>query len=128
MSIVSLSVCNCEVPLDRLADYPYLVSEIILPAIEYAHDNTLITDTEKKVLLKAATEKSIQASDLKDIFKGKQSSEISRQIRRMIDKKLLVPEKENGRRYHLRLGGRELMRGVFRALDVRGFLPLKGES
>jgi hypothetical protein len=67
----------------------------------------------------------MQASDLKDIFSGKVSAEISRQIKKLIDKKMLVPEIEGGRKYIIRFDNNFLLRGVIKTLDTKGFLPLR---
>lgn len=68
------------------------------------------------------------AADIKDLFPGKHPVEVSRNIKRLIDSKMLIPERENARKYVIRFDNNYLLRGIIRMLDVEGFLPFKGES
>ena len=79
--------------IDNLLDYKYLQTEILMPALKYSLEREYVTEIEMKILKRVVDKQSIQAGDLKDIFKGKISAEISRQIRKLIDKKMLVPGK-----------------------------------
>ncbi len=67
--------------IDKLSDYDYLKKEILLPSITHSLERKYITDVESKILKKVIEHQVIQASDLKDIFSGKVSAEISRQIK-----------------------------------------------
>ncbi|WP_422356618.1 Fic family protein [Roseivirga pacifica] len=113
--------------IDNLLDYDYLKREILVPTINYSVNREFITDIEAKVLKRVIEKQKIQASDLKDIFKGKVSSEISRQIRRLIDKKMLIPIREGKRTYVLRFDNNYLLRGVINSLGEKGFLPIRDE-
>jgi Fic family protein len=114
--------------VDRLADYQYLKTKILAPALDYSLERKHITELEGKILKRAIEKQVIQASDLKELFPGKHAVEISRAIRRMIGNKLLHPERANTRKYLLRFDNNYLLRGIIRSLDQEGFLPLKGES
>lgn len=111
--------------IDSLLDYDYLRKEILVPTIKYSLEREFITDTESKILKRVIDKQVIQAGDLKDIFRGKLSAEISRQIRRLVEKKMLIPEKEGKRKYVVRFDNNYLLRGVIRALGEKGFLPVK---
>jgi len=111
--------------IDNLLDYNYLRKEILLPTINYSLERKVITETESKVLKRVIDKQVIQAGDIKDIFKGKVSAEISRQIRRLVEKKMLIPEEEGKRKYVIRFDNSYLLRGIIRALDEKGFLPVR---
>lgn len=111
--------------VDRLTDYEFLSKKILYPAIQYSLEQEHIKDTESKILKKAVEKQIIQASDLKGIFPGKIGSEISRQIRKLIDKKMLKPLKPKGKKYIIEFANNYLLRGIIRSLDKEGFLPLK---
>jgi Fic family protein len=111
--------------IDRLLDYPYLKKMILMPALVHALDRKLINETESKVLRRACETQLIQASDLKDIYAGKHSAEISRQIRKLIEKKMLIPEKEGTRKYLLNFSNSYLLRSIVTMLGDKGFLPIK---
>lgn len=110
--------------IDKLLDYKYLLEQILLPTIDYSLDRKLITPTEAKILTIAAKKQIIQASDIKAIFPDKIPAEISRDIRRLRDKKMLIPERKNSRKYVLGFENNYLLRGVIEFLDKNGFLPI----
>lgn len=113
--------------IDRLSDYNYLKKNILYSALNFSKDIGRIDDTEYKVLRIAIDKKSIQASDLSSIFPKKLSAEVSRNIRKLRDKNLLRPEKENGRTYIISFQNNILLKGIIKALDENGFLPIKNE-
>lgn len=113
--------------IDRLLDYDYLKNEILLPAIRYSQERKFVTDIEAKVLKIAVEKQVIQASNLKDIFEGKKASEISRNIGRLKDKKMLMPVEEGTRKYIIRFDNNFLLRGIIKLLGDKDFLPIKDE-
>ncbi len=80
--------------IDRLLDYKVLTEDILIPAINASIERRYITETEAKVLRKAAEMQVIQAGDIKDIFPGKASAEVSRQLRRLIQKKMPISSRK----------------------------------
>lgn len=111
--------------IDKLSDYQYLKSTILLPSINYSLRRQIITPMEAQILTEAIEKQVIQNSDLEKFFKGKTKSEISRQIKKLLDKKMLMPVKDASRKYVLRFDNNFLLRGVMKMLDENGFLPLK---
>ncbi len=107
--------------IDKLLDYEYLAREILFPTINLSLERKYITDVEAKILRKVIEKKTIQSSDLRDSFPGKHNSEISRQIRRLLDKKML--EKEEARNYGIGFGDNYLLRAMIKILGEKGFLP-----
>lgn len=69
----------------------------------------------------------IQASDLQPIFIGKAKAEISRQIRKLLDKKMLTLDLKSKRKYVISFNNSYLLRGVIKYLGAKGFLSLKDE-
>lgn len=109
--------------IDRLLDYDFLKANILLPTINFSLERKLITDVETKILKRAAEHQLIQAGDLKDIFAGKHGSEISRQIGKLIDKRMLTSHRKHPRKYFLRFDNSYLLRGIVSTLGEKGFLP-----
>jgi Fic family protein len=114
--------------IDKLLDYKFLQKEILLPTINYSLERQYITESESKILKRVIEKQVVQAADLSDIFPGKIKAEVSRQIRKLIEKKMLMPESEGKRKYVLRFDNNYLLRGVIKILDEKGFLPVKDES
>ncbi|MDP2853578.1 MAG: Fic family protein [Smithellaceae bacterium] len=111
--------------IDRLTEYNFLKKEIIIPAIAFAREREVITDTEARVLRKTVELGVMQASDIGEFFRKKSAPEISRQIARLKKKKMLQPEKEGSRKYVIRFDNNYLLRGIIKSLDEKGFLPIK---
>jgi Fic family protein len=111
--------------VDKLSDYDFLRKEILLPTISHALEQKQITDVESKILKKTAEKQVIQAADIKEYLGNKADSEVSRRIRKLIEKKMLVPENEGSRKYILRFDNNFLLRGVINSLGVKGFLPVR---
>ena len=113
--------------IDRLLDYDYLDKNILSKAIHYLKSTERINDNEFKILMLASHRQVIQASDLQPLFPNKLSADISRKIRKLREKKLLTPDKEKGRKYMLSFQNKAILKGIIRALDENGFLPIKDE-
>jgi len=114
--------------IDKLSDYDFLRKEILMPSINLSSDRKYITDLEAKILKRAVELQVISASDVKDIFPGKADSEVSRQIKKLIDQKMLIQEKEGGRKYVLRFDNSYLLRSIIQLLGNKGFLPVWDEE
>ena len=111
--------------IDKLTNYAYLSTEILLPAISYSLDRKLITEIEAEVLKIAVKKINFEASDISHLFLGKASSHVSRFIRKMKEKKMIISETENGRKYLINFEDNYLVRGVIALLGQKGFLPLE---
>lgn len=109
--------------IDKLLDYEFLRKEILSPSIDYSLERQYITKLESLILKKSINKKVIKASDLKEIFPKKQGAEITRQIKKLIDKKMLVSEVNSPRKYVIRFDNSYLLRGIIKTLGDRGFLP-----
>ena len=111
--------------IDKLSEYNYLRKEILIPSINHSIERRYITDNEGRILKKVVDKQVVQAADLRDFFEGKVQAEVSRQIKKLIDKKMLIPESEGTRKYVIRFDNSYLLRGIIKALDEKGFLPIR---
>lgn len=107
--------------IDKLLDYDYLAKEILVPTIKHSLERKYITDVEAKILRMAIEKKTIQSSDLKEIFQGKHGAELSRQIKRLVDKKML--QRIGFKDYVISFGDNYLLRGIMKVLGDKDFLP-----
>lgn len=110
--------------IDKLLDYEFLKTEILLPAIAHSLERKYITDIEARILKRAIEKPLIQAFDIKDLFVGQDNAIISRQIKKLIEKKMLEPEKEGARKYMISFNNNFLLRGIISSLGAKGFLPI----
>ncbi len=113
--------------IDMLLNYDYLSKNILNKALIYSKNTDEITENEYNILKTTIEKQIMQASDLKNIFPKKLSAEISRNIRNLREKKLLTPEKDNTRKYTISFENKNYLKGIIKALDENGFLPIKNE-
>jgi Fic family protein len=125
---VLLGLKNEIEKIDRLLDYKYLLSEILVPAIDISREGQVITDAESKILKVAAEKQIFQAADIKKLFPGKLSAEISRILRRLREKNMILTSGEHSRKYIISFNNSFLLRGIIMMLGEKGFLPLKDWS
>lgn len=113
--------------IDKLLDYNFLSKQILLPAVSHSLERKYITDVEAKILKKVVEIQVIQASDIKEFLGGKADAVVSRQIKKLIDRKMLIPEKDGARKYVLRFDNNYLLRSIIKSLGEKGFLPVRDE-
>jgi Fic family protein len=113
--------------VDKLADYSYLSKEILIPAVNYCFEKEYIKEIEVKILRKTIELQHIVANDIKSLLPNKVKSELSRQIKLLVGKKMLIPLNEKARKYRLCFEGNDLLKGIIHALGDNGFLPSKNE-
>ena len=113
--------------IDRLLDYEHLKECILIPSLEHSKERTYINNNEYKILKVVIEKQRIKNADIQEIFKGKHSVSISRYISKLRDKKMLVPERDNTRMYHLSFTNNILIRSVIKILEKEGFAPSRVE-
>jgi len=109
--------------VDRLTDFGYLSDKVLVPAIAYARERELITATEERVLLIGARSGIAKAADLSVAMPGLSMAQRTYQIRKLVERKMLMPIKEGARQYTLGFSNSYLLRGIVRALSAEGFIP-----
>lgn len=109
--------------VDRLTDFGYLNERILMPALAYAKERQLITAQEAGVLQIAAKSGIAKAADLAAAMHGMTTAQRTYQIRKLVERKMLVPVKEGARQYTIGFSNSCLMRGIIRALAGEGFIP-----
>jgi len=109
--------------VDRLTDFAYLNDRVLLPAIAYARERELITSTEERVLIIGAKAGIAKAADLAAAMPGMTTAQRTYQIRKLVDRQMLLPIKEGARQYTLGFSNSFLLRGIVRALSAEGFIP-----
>lgn len=109
--------------IDNLLDYSYLKKCIVLPAINISHERKQITDSEYRILKLVTEKKQIKNSDVQQILPRKNPTDISRILRNLRRKKMLLQNHEKGRKYILNFRNNYLLRGIMSALASEGFIP-----
>ncbi len=109
--------------IDKLLDYQFLSNKILSPMIKTSLEKKMITPDDAKILQVAVKEQVIQASDIRKLFPNKIPAEISRMIRNLRDKKMLISDKDSSRKYLISFDNNYLLRGVIEMLGKNNFLP-----
>lgn len=119
-------LCSEIEKIDRLADYSYLKTNILLPALTDSKENAYVTPTEYSVLKSTITKSDqiLQSADIAGLFPNLSSSERSRLIRTLINKGMLLPTHEKARRYVIAFSNNYLLRSILKMLNINGFLPV----
>lgn len=111
--------------VDRLTSYDYLLSRILLPALNYAKARELLTDMEFRILKLAFEQKGlIKAGDLVQVNPewGKPAQR-TYQINKLLSRRLLVPVQDGAREYVVMFVNNYLLRGIIQSLRDEGFIP-----
>ncbi len=109
--------------VDRLTDVGYLSNKVLAPAIDYARERELITASEERVLHIGARSGIAKAADLAAAMPGMSAAQRTYQIRKLVERRMLLPIREGARQYTLGFSNSYLLRGIVRALSAEGFIP-----
>ena len=106
--------------VDQLTDAAYLNDKIIDPGLAYARDREMITAQESSLLRAVAKLGVAKAGDM--VVPGLTAAQRTYQIKKMVDRKMLLPIKEGARQYTIGFSNNYLMRGIVQALMAEGFI------
>lgn len=109
--------------VDQLADFHYLSTKILAPALAYAKERELITAMEEKILHIAAKAGVAKAADFEVAMPGMSPHQRTYQIRKLVESNMLQPIKPGARQYTIGFSSSYLIRGVILALSNEGFIP-----
>ncbi len=113
--------------IDMLTNYEYLKSSILLPALEHSKNMKYIDGKEYKILKTTVEKQIIQNSDIQIVLKDAHQTSISRYLRALKEKNMLVSETDSERKYHINFTNNFLIRSVIQKLEGEGFIPMRIE-
>lgn len=109
--------------IDLLSNHGYLAENIIHTALILSEKGKRISSRERQMLKIAFDSGAVSATHYRELFRDKAPQEVSRRIRGLRDKNLLLPKAEGSRKYVINLKAGLLRLGIMEALDHQGFLP-----
>jgi|TARA_R100000093_G_scaffold30388_1_gene16573 Fic family protein len=111
--------------VDRLCDYGYLKARILQPALAFSREREHITGQEHSILRRLLDTDSgvAKSGDLADAMPDLNGPQRTYQIKKLVDRRMLVPIQPNSRQYTLGFTNNYLLRGVIRTLTAEGFIP-----
>jgi len=111
--------------IDKLLDYEFLKTRILIPAIDISLERQIITELESKILKIGVEKQVFMSSDIEHYMPGKVHSERSRTLRKLRDKKMIIRIQPNAKKYTLRFDNSFLLRGIIQKLEDEGFISIK---
>ncbi|MEQ1967999.1 Fic family protein [Xenorhabdus nematophila] len=109
--------------VDQLTSLQFLSQKILFPAIAFALEKNALSHIEAKILRKAVTAGIIKAGDLKEVLPELKPAQITYQISKLVEQKLLEPISDKARSYAINISHSSLIRGVIQSLRNEGFVP-----
>ena len=109
--------------VDQLADYSYLTSKILRPAIAHAKERQHITPQEEAILNVTVKQGVVKRGDLESAMPSQNAGQRTYQIKKLVEAGMLQPVREGARQYILGFSHNLLLRCVIRALRAEGFIP-----
>jgi len=109
--------------IDLLSNHSYLAEKIIHTSLVHSEKEKRITSRERHMLKIAFDAGAVSATHYRDLFRDKSPQEISRRIRSLRSKNLLLSLSEGSRKYVINIKAGMLRLGIMEALDQQGFLP-----
>lgn len=109
--------------VDKLADYSYLRSRILVPALAYARERQLVTQNEGAILTIAIDHMISKARHFEPAMPGLNLTQRTYQLRKLLGSGLLVPITEGSRQYTIGFTHGAMLRGVMHALTNEGLIP-----
>lgn len=111
--------------IDKLLDINYITNNILLPMLSYALERQHITAREYDILSALVKDKDmiIKSADLIKIIGQESPVQRSRILKKLKDKKMLIPREEKGRVYTIGFANNYLLRGIAHVLEKNSFVP-----
>lgn len=110
--------------VDQLLDYKYLRQKVLQPAISFAQERQHVTKQESAVLLASlqTADATVRSADLAPYMPGLSSQQRTYQIRKLVERQMLIPLSEGARSYYAGFANSYLLRGVMKTLSDEGFI------
>lgn len=116
--------------IDNLLDLRFLVDVLLMPMLVYSLEREHITKREYQILsaVVKSEEMCIKSADLEKILGEESPVQRSRILKKLKDRAMLIPLKENGRIYTIGFANNYLLRGIVHVLRENGFIPRSLDS
>ena len=111
--------------MDQLTNYSFFKEEVLIPAFKHPLFDRIFTDHDRLIIDIALDKQVFQAADIRLYFPGKHPSEISKMLKWLKEKEMLVNLEENSRKYALNLENKYLVKVLISKFDRLGFLPFE---
>jgi Fic family protein len=114
---------NDMLRMDRLLQYDIIRDDILKPAFKHPLFERLFSEQDKLIIDLAIEKQIFQAGDIRLYFPQKHPTEISKMIKWLRDKEMIIGIDENARKYAINLENKYLVKQIVGKLDRAGFIP-----
>jgi Fic family protein len=109
--------------MDRLLNYEVIRDEIIKPAFKHPLFDRVFSEQDRLIIDLAIDKQVIQAADVRVFFPQKHPTEISKMLKWLRDKEMIIGLDENARKYAINLENKYLIKLIVGKLERAGFIP-----
>lgn len=109
--------------MDRLLNYEVIREDILKPAFKHPLFDRVFGEQERLIIDLAIDKQIFQAADIRVFFPQKQPTEISKMLKWLRDKDMIISIDENARRYAINLENKYLVKLIVGKLERAGFIP-----
>jgi len=110
--------------MDKLLDYNIIRDDILKPSFKHPIFERLFSEQDRLILDVAMDKQIFQAADIRLFFPQKHPTEISKMLKWLRDKDLIIGIDENARKYAINLENKYLVKMVVGKLERSGFIPI----
>ncbi len=108
--------------IDKLLDYDYLMSSVLIPTLNYSLERKNINQEEHQILKLAIEKGEVKASDINEILKKKYHTQVSAYINKLKKEGLLTEAPGKKRSYVVSFVNNHLLRGIIDSLRKGNFI------
>lgn len=109
--------------MDRLLNYDLIREEILRPAFKHPLFDRVFGEQDRLIIDLAMDKQVFQAADVRLFFPQKHPTEISKMLKWLRDKEMIIGLDENARKYAINLENKYLVKLVVGKLERAGFIP-----
>lgn len=109
--------------MDRLLNYDIIREDILRPAFKHPLFDRVFGEQDRLIIDIALEKQVFQAADVRLFFPQKHPTEISKMLKWLRDKEMIMSLDENARKYAINLENKYLVKLVVGKLERAGFIP-----
>lgn len=108
--------------INKLLNYKFLSEKILIPALEYSKDRSIINVNEYKLLKVAINNQIFASKDIQTASIGLTNRQITDLISKLKINGTISPLSEGGRKYYINYQHKYLFRGIMKKLEDEHFI------
>lgn len=109
--------------MDKLLNYETVKEEILRPAFKHPLFDRVFSEQDRLIIDIALEKQVFQAADVRLYFPQKHPTEISKMLKWLRDKEMIIGLDEHARKYAINLENKYLVKLVVGKLERAGFIP-----